>query len=108
MQVTITLQNIVWAITVVTGLFGIMWGIKGNGKARDQCIKETAKKDALIDNKLDTISSSLCDVRAEVKSINTLHIQVRELDIRVGNAQKTADTAHKRLDTHIEKEDRNE
>jgi len=50
------------------------------------------------ENKLDTIGKSVTEIRDDVKLLKGLDTKVENLSSKVDQAQKTADTAHERID----------
>jgi outer membrane murein-binding lipoprotein Lpp len=62
-------------------------------------IKQTKQED-----KLDTIVSSVNEIRDDVKALNGLKVVVDSLIFKVDTAQKTADKAHERLDKFYKNE----
>ena len=60
------------------------------------------EKKTTQENKLDTISNNLTEVRDDVKQLGGLKEEVKSLCGKVEYAQQTANKAHSRLDQHLE------
>lgn len=85
-------------IGVVSALFGMLVSYLTFIRKRDNEITSKAKKEGIIETKLNSIDSGIHDIRLDFKANEQQMILMNEKLIRVHESTKTA---HKRIDNLI-------
>ena len=80
---------------IVSVAFAIYFGLKSNRRNDVKDIEDKATRDAIINTKLDVISSGVKDIKDDM---STMSKRVSELDRRVVIVEQSTKSAHHRLD----------
>lgn len=80
---------------LISGLVGIFVGLATFSRNRDKDVKEEAKKQGAMENKLDTISSGVLAIQVDLKAQDK---KWDEMDTRLVRVEESSKSAHKRLD----------
>lgn len=90
------------AISIVSVAFAIYFGLKGTRRDDAKDIKDRAAADAIVNVKLDNISSAVNDIRYDIKDTKN---QVNELDKKLVAVDASVRSAHHRIDNMERGED---
>lgn len=91
----VTLAVIASIVSIVSLLFSIYMGLRGNKRTDTKDIEERVKNNTEINMKLDVISSTTAEIKNEVSSMKE---DIRKLDRRIVIVEESAKSAHHRLD----------
>lgn len=94
-------------ISVVSVAFAIFFGLKSNRRNDIKDIEEKAARDAVINTKLDIITSDVKYIKDDMSMVSK---KVDEIDKRVVKVEESTKSAHHRIDdlTRTAKEDRSD
>jgi septal ring factor EnvC (AmiA/AmiB activator) len=85
-------------IGILCTIIGLLIGILTFNRNRDKDVKSDASKNAVIETKLDNISTGVASIQIDMKATEKRTSEISERLIRVEESTKQA---HKRID-HIE------
>lgn len=94
-------------ISVVSVAFAIFFGLKSNRRNDIKDIEEKAARDAVINTKLDIITSDVKYIKDDMSMVSK---KVDEIDKRVVKVEESTKSAHHRIDDLIRpnKEDKSD
>lgn len=82
-------------VGIVSVAFAVYFGLKSNRRSDVKDIEEKAKRDTIINVKLDDISGDVKDVKYDISSVKK---KVDEIDKRLVIVEQSAKSAHHRID----------
>lgn len=82
-------------ISIISVAFAIYFGLKSNRRSDVKEIEERAANNAKVNMKLDTISTTVNDIKYDISATKK---EVRELTERVVQIEQSAKSAHHRID----------
>jgi septal ring factor EnvC (AmiA/AmiB activator) len=86
-------------ISMVSVAFSIYFGLKNNKRSDTKEIEERVRQDTIINTKLDSISQSIQEIKADIAS---MHSELNSHNDRLIVVEQSTKSAHHRLDS-IEK-----
>ncbi len=89
-------------LTGISVAFAIFFGLKSNRRNDVKDIEERAANNAKVNMKLDTISSTVTDIKYDITLTRN---EVKELRERVVSVEQSTKSAHHRLDDFFGKAD---
>jgi septal ring factor EnvC (AmiA/AmiB activator) len=82
-------------ISIVSVAFSIYFGLKGNKRSDTRDIEERVRQDTIINTKLDSISQTMQDIKADIAS---MHNEINSHNDRLIIVEQSVKSAHHRLD----------
>lgn len=82
-------------IGLLSGLVGIIIGIATFSRNRDKDVKQDAARQAVMETKLDTISSGVLTIQVDLKAHEK---KWDDMDTRLVRVEESSKSAHKRID----------
>lgn len=83
-------------ISLLSGLVGIIIGIATFNRNRDKDVKQDAARQAVMETKLDAISSGVLTIQVDLKAHEK---KWDDMDTRLVRVEESSKSAHKRIDT---------
>lgn len=88
-------------ISIVSVVFSAYFGLRNTKRADTSDVEKRAVETATINVKLDSINSSVNDIKYDITSVKK---EVKDLANRMIVVEQSTKSMHHRLDEHIEKE----
>lgn len=82
-------------ISLLSGLVGIIIGIATFNRNRDKDVKQDAARQAVMETKLDAISSGVLTIQVDLKAHEK---KWDDMDTRLVRVEESSKSAHKRID----------
>ena len=82
-------------VGVVSGIYGVISGIRSSRRADERQTREDALSLARIEGKLDSVGHGIEEMRVEVRTHGS---QIAELSTRITRCEESVKSAHHRLD----------
>lgn len=95
---SVTFNEILTIISVVAAVY---FAFKSNSRANDEEVSKKAQIDAVLSQKLDSISDDTKEIRKEISDVK---VKVNDLSERVVIVEQSTKSAHHRLDKYEEEE----
>jgi septal ring factor EnvC (AmiA/AmiB activator) len=86
-------------LSIVSVAFSVYFGLKNNRRSDTKDIEDRVRQDTIINTKLDSISQTMQDIKADIAS---MHNEINSHNDRLIIVEQSVKSAHHRLDT-IEK-----
>ena len=83
-------------IGLLSGLVGIVIGIATFNRNRDKDVKQEAARQAVMETKLDAISSGVLTIQVDLKAHEK---KWDDMDTRLVRVEESSKSAHKRIDS---------
>jgi septal ring factor EnvC (AmiA/AmiB activator) len=83
-------------ISMVSVAFSVYFGLKNNKRSDTKEIEERVRQDTIINTKLDSISQSIQEIKADIAS---MHSELNSHNDRLIVVEQSIKSAHKRLDS---------
>lgn len=83
-------------ISLLSGLVGIIIGIATFNRNRDKDVKQDAARQAVMETKLDAISSGVLTIQVDLKAHEK---KWDDMDTRLVRVEESSKSAHKRIDS---------
>ena len=93
-EVTITLNEV---LTIVSVLAAVYFAFRSNSRADNDEVSKKAQVDAILSQKLDSISDDTKEIRKEITDVK---VKVNDLSERVVIVEQSTKSAHHRLDRY--------
>lgn len=90
-----TWELMVALVGVVSGIYGILSGMRGSRRADERQTRDDALLLARIEGKLDSANRGIEEMRVEVRTHGS---QIAELSTRITRCEESTKSAHHRLD----------
>ncbi len=90
-----TWELMIAVVGVVSGVYGVVSGIRSSRRADDRQTRDDALSLARIEGKLDSANRGIEDMRVEVRTHGG---QIAELSTRITRCEESVKSAHHRLD----------
>lgn len=100
-----SLEFLAIAISFVSFCFAVWIGLKGNKRTDTKDIEERARENAKINFKLDEISGTTREIKADISSVRD---DIKLHNDRLIKVEESSKQAHKRIDTLEQRIDRKE
>lgn len=88
-------------LTFVSVVAAVYFSFKSNGRANNDEVSKKAQVDAILSQKLDSISDDTKEIRKEITDVK---VKVNDLSERVVMVEQSTKSAHYRLDRYEEEE----
>lgn len=88
-------------LTFVSVVAAVYFAFKSNSRANDDEVSKKAQVDAILSQKLDSISDDTKEIRKEITDVK---VKVNDLSERVVMVEQSTKSAHRRLDRYEEEE----
>lgn len=88
-------------LTFVSVVAAVYFAFKSNSRANNDEVSKKAQVDAILSQKLDSISDDTKEIRKEITDVK---VKVNDLSERVVMVEQSTKSAHHRLDRYEEKE----
>lgn len=88
-------------LTFVSVVAAVYFGFKSNSRANNDEVSNKAQVDAILSQKLDSISDDTKEIRKEITDVK---VKVNDLSERVVMVEQSTKSAHHRLDRYEEEE----
>lgn len=89
-------------LTFVSVVAAVYFAFKSNSRANDDEVSKKAQVDAILSQKLDSISDDTKEIRKEITDVK---VKVNDLSERVVMVEQSTKSAHHRLDRYEEEEE---
>ena len=89
-------------LTFVSVVAAVYFAFKSNSRANNDEVSKKAQVDAILSQKLDSISDDTKEIR---KEITAFKVKVNDLSERVVMVEQSTKSAHHRLDRYEEEEE---
>lgn len=86
-------------LTFVSVVAAVYFAFKSNSRANDDEVSKKAQVDAILSQKLDSISDDTKEIRKEITDVK---VKVNDLSERVVMVEQSTKSAHHRLDRYEE------
>ncbi len=90
-----TWELMIALVGVVSGVYGVISGMRSSRRADDRQTRDDALSLARIEGKLDSANRGIEDMRVEVRTHGG---QIAELSTRITRCEESVKSAHHRLD----------
>lgn len=88
-------------LTFVSAVAAVYFAFKSNSRANNDEVSKKAQVDAILSQKLDSISDDTKEIRKEITDVK---VKVNDLSERVVMVEQSTKSAHHRLDRYEEEE----
>lgn len=88
-------------LTFVSVVAAVYFSFKSNSRANNDEVSKKAQVDAILSQKLDSISDDTKEIRKEITDVK---VKVNDLSERVVMVEQSTKSAHHRLDRYEEEE----
>lgn len=88
-------------LTFVSVVAAVYFAFKSNSRANNDEVSKKAQVDAILSQKLDSISDDTKEIRKEITDVK---VRVNDLSERVVMVEQSTKSAHHRLDRYEEEE----
>lgn len=88
-------------LTFVSVVAAVYFAFKSNSRANNDEVSKKAQADAILSQKLDSISDDTKEIRKEITDVK---VKVNDLSERVVMVEQSTKSAHNRLDRYEEEE----
>lgn len=88
-------------LTFVSVVAAVYFAFKSNSRANNDEVSKKAQVDAILSQKLDSISDDTKEIRKEITDVKG---KVNDLSERVVTVEQSTKSAHRRLDRYEEEE----
>lgn len=88
-------------LTFVSVVAAVYFAFKSNSRANNDEVSKKAQVDAILSQKLDSISDDTKEIRKEITDVK---VKVNDLSERVVMVEQSTKSAHQRLDRYEEEE----
>ena len=88
-------------LAFVSVVAAVYFAFKSNSRANNDEVSKKAQVDAILSQKLDSISDDTKEIRKEITDVK---VKVNDLSERVGMVEQSTKSAHHRLDRYEEEE----
>lgn len=88
-------------LTFVSVVAAVYFAFKSNSRANNDEVSKKAQVDAILSQKLDSISDDTKEIRKEITDVK---VKVNDLSERVVKVEQSTKSAHHRLDQYEEEE----
>lgn len=88
-------------LTFVSVVAAVYFAFKSNSRANNDEVSKKAQVDAILSQKLDSISNDTKEIRKEITDVK---VKVNDLSERVVMVEQSTKSAHNRLDRYEEEE----
>lgn len=88
-------------LTFVSVVVAVYFAFKSNSRANNDEVSKKAQVDAILSQKLDSISDDTKEIRKEITDVK---VKVNDLSERVVMVEQSTKSAHHRLDRYEEEE----
>lgn len=88
-------------LTFVSVVAAVYFAFKSNNRANNDEVSKKAQVDAILSQKLDSISDDTKEIRKEITDVK---VKVNDLSERVVMVEQSTKSAHHRLDRYEEEE----
>ena len=88
-------------LTFVSVVAAVYFAFKSNSRANNDEVSKKAQVDAILSQKLDSISDDTKEIRKEITDVK---VKVNDLSERVVMVEQSTKSAHHRLDRYEEEE----
>lgn len=88
-------------LTFVSVVAAVYFAFKSNSRANNNEVSKKAQVDAILSQKLDSISDDTKEIRKEITDVK---VKVNDLSERVVMVEQSTKSAHRRLDRYEEEE----
>ena len=88
-------------LTFVSVVGAVYFALKSNSRANNDEVSKKAQVDAILSQKLDSISDDTKEIRKEITDVK---VKVNDLSERVVMVEQSTKSAHHRLDRYEEEE----
>lgn len=88
-------------LTFVSVVAAVYFAFKSNSRANNDEVSKKAQIDAILSQKLDSISDDTKEIRKEITDVK---VKVNDLSERVVMVEQSTKSAHRRLDRYEEEE----
>lgn len=88
-------------LTFVSVVAAVYFAFKSNSRANNDEVSKKAQVDAILSQKLDSISDDTKEIRKEIIDVK---VKVNDLSERVVMVEQSTKSAHRRLDRYEEEE----
>lgn len=88
-------------LTFVSVVAAVYFAFKSNSRANNDEVSKKAQVDAILSQKLDSISDDTKEIRKEITDVK---VKVNDLSERVVMVEQSTKSAHRRLDRYEEEE----
>lgn len=89
-------------LTFVSVVAAVYFAFKSNSRAHNDEVSKKAQVDAILSQKLDSISDDTKEIRKEITDVK---VKVNDLSERVVMVEQSTKSAHHRLDRYEEEEE---
>lgn len=89
-------------LTFVSVVAAVYFAFKSNSRANNNEVSKKAQVDAILSQKLDSISDDTKEIRKEITDVK---VKVNDLSERVVMVEQSTKSAHHRLDRYEEEEE---
>lgn len=89
-------------LTFVSVVAAVYFAFKSNSRANNDEVSKKAQVDAILSQKLDSISDDTKEIRKEITDVT---VKVNDLSERVVMVEQSTKSAHHRLDRYEEEEE---
>jgi len=89
-------------LTFVSVVAAVYFAFKSNNRANNDEVSKKAQVDAILSQKLDSISDDTKEIRKEITDVK---VKVNDLSERVVMVEQSTKSAHHRLDRYEEEEE---
>lgn len=89
-------------LTFVSVVAAVYFAFKSNSRANNDEVIKKAQVDAILSQKLDSISDDTKEIRKEITDVK---VKVNDLSERVVMVEQSTKSAHRRLDRYEEEEE---
>ena len=89
-------------LTFVSVVAAVYFAFKSNSRANNDEVSKKAQVDAILSQKLDSISDDTKEIRKEITDVK---VKVSDLSERVVMVEQSTKSAHHRLDRYEEEEE---
>lgn len=88
-------------LTFVSVVAAVYFAFKSNSRANNDEVSKKAQVDAILSQKLDSISDDTKEIRKEITNVK---VKINDLSERVVMVEQSTKSAHRRLDRYEEEE----
>lgn len=88
-------------LTIISVVAAVYFAFKNNNRANDTELSKKTREDAIVSQKLDSISDDTKEIRKEITDVK---VKMNDLSERVVIVEQSAKSAHHRLDRYEEEE----
>ena len=88
-------------LTIISVVAAVYFAFKNNNRANDNEVSKKAQIDAVLAQKLDSISDDTKEIRKEITDVK---VKVNDLSERVVIVEQSTKSAHHRLDRYEDEE----